>query len=365
MAILSRLVAVAALVSIAFAEIVGFSPAENYALAAQRARAHSYRRRDPHDNAASLQRAGEKRRRHCRTTTPETCSTTTSSMTASYHHSITTVLHDGNSPTTTTTTHTDDYPSTTSEKSTQTGNPSLKKGLAWSASNSELRNFLQYGNIKYIYNWGANPPQEYGLTAACMLWSRTQNLDAFKENAPNYPILMGPNEINLASQANMAAEDVVSLWNQYIRPYAGKKILVSPSVTSADSGPIELKKILDTCGDADGRPNCGFDYISLHYYGKTSQDLITYITKTYNALNNIPVWLSEFGCMDFANDATCTDEEVTTFMQEVSAWCESTEWIAMYSPYGFSDGGLGVVNNYMPLIEDGKPSSLAKLFLDA
>jgi len=343
MTILTRLVVVAALFSLAFGEIALLSPSENYAIAAKHARASSYHRRAPHVNAASRQSARGRRKRNCRAGTPTTPST------RSKHHSST----DGGNFRTHT--NTDDYPSTTSVQPTHASNPSSsKKGLAWSNNARNVPNFLKYGNIKYIYNWGANPPQIQGLTAACMLWSPSKNLEEFIKAAPNYPILMGPNEINLASQANMGAAEVVKVWNEYIRPHGQNgKILVSPSVTSNPSGLTEMKEILNTCGGSD---NCGFDYISLHFYGETSQDLITYVTKMYNALNQIPIWLSEFGCKGCENP--------TQFMQEVVDWCESTSWIAMYSPWGIKTN-VGDINNSEGLIDgNGEPTALAKVFLE-
>lgn len=108
----------------------------------------------------------------------------------------------------------------------------------------------------------------------------------------------------------MSVSEVVSLWNQYIRPEGQKgKYLVSPSVTTAPTGIDQLQQFFDTCGGSD---KCGVrasinlisrwlipldqcDAISLHYYGKKSSDLQQYVTKMHNTFN-LPVWLTEFSC---------------------------------------------------------------------
>ena len=53
----------------------------------------------------------------------------------------------------------------------------------------------------------------------------------------------------------MSVSEVVSLWNQYIRPEGQKgKYLVSPSVTTAPTGIDQLQQFFDTCGGSD---KCG------------------------------------------------------------------------------------------------------------
>jgi hypothetical protein len=37
---------------------------------------------------------------------------------------------------------------------------------------------------------------------------------------------------------------------------------------------------------------------------------------------------------DFTGQGDCTEDEVWAFMQGVVKFCETTDWITMYSPYG-------------------------------
>jgi hypothetical protein len=53
----------------------------------------------------------------------------------------------------------------------------------------------------------------------------------------------------------MSVSEVVNMWNAEVRPWGQKgKYLVSPSVTSADSGLTDMQEFLNTCGGDD---NCG------------------------------------------------------------------------------------------------------------
>jgi hypothetical protein len=180
MTILTRIVAAAALVSIALADIAGASAAENYNLAAQRARALSHHERASIVKAAS----GEAKKRGMQ----KRCKTATTSTSLSDTH---TRPHPDHTPSTsyTTTTVTPTNPETTPTKPSSSGG---KKGLAWSGTNDELPAFVN-NNVQYIYNWGATPPQEDGLKAASMLWGY-KDLDEFRQNRDNYDYLMGPNE---------------------------------------------------------------------------------------------------------------------------------------------------------------------------
>ena len=181
MAFLTRIVAAAALFSFAYAGTSGPSAAENYAVAAQRAREHH--QRAPLVRAAPDRVRKRAMQRRCKGSTPPTTTTSSHSTSQTWHP---------NEQTSTSSLHT----SSTAQPPKQTpGNPSSggkKKGLAWGGSPDELAAFVN-GNVGYIYNWREDPPQKSGLQAGCMLWG-WKNLAGFRQNRAQYPILMGPNE---------------------------------------------------------------------------------------------------------------------------------------------------------------------------
>ena len=68
---------------------------------------------------------------------------------------------------------------------------------------------------------------------------------------------------------------------------------------------------------SDVRP----DYIALHYYGTDATAFETYVTKVYN-LYKLPIYITEVA-------STSSDiQSVTTFMTNITAWCDQQSWIA-------------------------------------
>jgi len=331
MAVLTRIVAAVALVSILFADIAGASASDHYARAAHHAR--SLAKRAPHVKPARLL---EGRGKRCR-------SDPTSSHSPVRHH-------------TSSTNAAEQTPSRSSLGGT-------KKGLAWAAPVQDIDPFLPH--VNYIYNWGATPPIVPNHESASMLWGY-KNLAAFRKARDNYPILMGPNEFNLAAQADMSVSSVVQLWNDEIRPYGKKgKYLVSPSVTSADSGLPDMRQFFKECGpNQDGEEdNCGVNAISLHYYSNSAEDLVAYLTKWHDAFG-LDIWLTEFACFNFSGgNGPCTNSQVWAFMEGVIKFAEKTPWIKMYSPFGF-ENDLGNVDNNDALLSNGEPTALGKYYLE-
>jgi len=344
MAILTRIVAAAALVSIVFADIAGASAPDTYRRAAQHAR--SYPKRGSHVNL-------EKRSKRC-SSGVSTSLSTTAPYTKSTPNSISHRHTHSHSTSTTSTAN----PEQTSSKPSSSG---PKKGLAWGGEAKYMHNFVNE-NIAYVYNWGPKPPQGHGPTSASMLWGY-KDLVAFRQTRENYKILMGPNEFNLGSQADLSVPQVVKLWNAEIRPYKKGRTLVAPSVTSAPNGLTQMQEFFSQCGAHDGEPHCGVDVLSLHYYSHEAKDLIAYVTKMHNELFGIDVWLSEFACESFTGKGACTDQESWAFMEAVVEFCENTSWIVGYFPYGFMSN-LGNVNSVNSLyFSDGTPTALGKYFL--
>lgn len=183
MTVLTRIVAAAALVSIAFADIAHASAAENYELAAQRARALSHHERASIIKAAS----GEAKKRgmhkkRCKNTT------TTSSVSLSTTHTPDPPKYTPTSSSTTSTTVPANPVNTPSKPSSGAG----KKLLPWSGTNAELDNVVN-SNVAFLYTWSAQPVKRTGLKSASMLWGN-KNLDDFIQYRDQYDYLMGPNE---------------------------------------------------------------------------------------------------------------------------------------------------------------------------
>jgi len=77
-----------------------------------------------------------------------------------------------------------------------------------------------------------------------------------------------------------------------------------------------------------------------------------------------PFFLSEFACQDFTGKPDCTADEAWAFMVAVVKFCETTEWIVFYAPFGVMKD-LGNVNAVNALMDsNGQPTALGRQFLD-
>lgn len=360
MAVLTRIVAAAALVSIALAPVASASAAEVYGVAAQRARAH-------HERAANVNAhtGGERRKRAVAKRCAAPSSSLHTTKTTSSEHETSTSVH--TTEVHTTTTHKVVVkPSTTSHAAATTkavstggggGGGSGKKGLAWSGSNQQLDAFTSVP-IKFIYNWGATPPKKSGILSCSMLWGE-KNLDAFRSARNDYDCLMGPNEFNLGSQSGLSVQQVYQLWKDEILPHGGGKTLISPSVTTANTGLPDMQQLIKLCGG-----DCGWTAVSVHYYGNSADDLIKWVTDFRTGLGYPDIWITEWSCQPFNGDPDCTSDQAWAMLQGTVKWAEATSWVKAYAPYGFAED-LGNVNPLNALMTgSGKPSAMGSWYLN-
>jgi len=369
MAIITRIVAAATLASIVFADIAGASAAENYAIAAQRARAHNAH----HERAANVNAAGRSERKQ-RRGVEKRCKASTTSVAPTTSHTSTVPTSTHKAAVTTTTTHkavvVSTHKTTSTEKAVETSSPGSstgnKKYFAWGGSNSQL-SLLTGNSLAGIYNWGPSPPKVDGLISVCTLWGE-KSLSTFRSNREKYTHLMGMNEVNLDAQADMSISETISMWNAEIRPYGKGRTLYAPSVTTAASGMTYLQGFFDGCGTISSisDSHCGVDVLQAHVYGKDPQGLIDYVTKLHTTFYNLPVIISEFACQSFVSVAggeDCTASEATTYVQTVTKWAMETDWIVGVAPFGFMDD-LGNVNQVNAMINGNSVTSLGKWFLN-
>jgi hypothetical protein len=356
MAVLSRILAAAAIVSVTFADIAGASAAEHYGVAAQRARANAHAR---HDRAAHVNAAGGENRKR---SVQKRCKAASSVLTSSTHaptspattHAATTTTHH-----TTSTKKTTAESSPTKVTTKKLFSSSSKKGLAWSGTNAQIPHFVN-NDVVVIYNWGANPPVADGLIGCSMLWGN-KNLAAFRQYRDKYDCIMGMNEVNLGSQSGLSVGSAVALWNDEVRPLGLQgKTLICPSVTTASDGIPYLQSFFKQCKEKnDGQENCGCSALSAHVYDTSVDKVKSYLT-TLHSTFNMPIYMSELACMTFYDEAGCSNPEA--FMTEIMQFCQETSWMMLCSPYGFAPSYGGDVS----LISgSGEPTSLGQAFLNA
>jgi hypothetical protein len=210
-------------------------------------------------------------------------------------------------------------------------------------------------SISWAYNWGSSSDGDLpsGVEYVPMLWGTsslfvdgwTTNVESAIASGSTY--IMGFNEPDMASQADLSASDAASYFKEYITPYAGQATLVSPAVTSSsstDQGLSWFESFISACSD------CGVSVLAVHWYGDSVSELQSFITEAISTASTYgisEVWLTEWalssdegGISDLATAAS--------FVQEAGAWLDEQSALTHYSYFFVADGYLltdGVVNS--------------------
>jgi hypothetical protein len=180
---------------------------------------------------------------------------------------------------------------------------SPKRGICGDASPQDLAVLAPY--VSWYYDWGVEPPavsqgQLSGIEWVPMAWNAPANLTDFENRIPAGSLyLLGFNEPNFISQANMTPAQAAAAWPGLEMIAANKGLkLVSPAVNwcgdcvdGVTNDPVDwLDKFFAAC------PGCKVDYIAIHSYAPGAQALRSYIDKFRKY--NKPLWITEFAPWD-------------------------------------------------------------------
>lgn len=188
---------------------------------------------------------------------------------------------------------------------------SPKKGIAF-GYHTEADVAAISKRVSWWYNWNDIPDQEvagvykeYDMDFVPMAWNGSFNenrLREFLDEHPDVKFLLGFNEPNFKSQANMTPSQAAAIWPKLEAIADDYNLkLVSPAVNYCDvcvkegeivfTNPYEyLDAFFEAC------PDCRVDHIAVHSYMCYAGPLKGYIDrlKKYGR----PIWLTEFACWD-------------------------------------------------------------------
>jgi hypothetical protein len=250
---------------------------------------------------------------------------------------------------------------------------SKKRGLAY-GHHSQADMAAISKNISWWYNWAATPESavasvfpNYAMDFVPMAWNGSFNeaaLRTFYASHPDSKYLLGFNEPNFTTQANMKPSVAAALWPKLekIAQDFGLKI-VAPAVNYADKPVIEngitysdpiayLDAFFAAC------PNCQVDYIAVHNYmcyaGSLANDIKRY--KKYNK----PIWLTEFACWD---QPTITLDMQKGYMMGAIDYLESDTCVFRYSWF---TGRMSVRYPYLELFQStsGQLTELGQFYVN-
>jgi len=212
---------------------------------------------------------------------------------------------------------------------------SPKRGICGDASPQDLITLAP--STTWYYDWGVAPPatlqgQLSGIEWVPMVWgginaSDVAGIEAMIPAGSKY--LLGFNEPNFRSQANLTPAQAASMWPNLEKIAADKSLLlVSPAVNwcgdcvaGVTNDPVDwLDKFFAAC------VGCKVDYIAIHSYAPGSAALAGYIDKFRKY--GKPLWITEFAPWDPPKPDF---EGVVRYMKEAIPILENDPIVFRYS----------------------------------
>lgn len=241
-----------------------------------------------------------------------------------------------------------------------------KRGLAYGNNSGQDLSALSKG-VTWWYNWFHQPEaaainvyQNYGFDYVPMAWNGAFNKEAmrtFLAAHPNVKYILGWNEPNFKSQANMTPSQAAALWPD-IEDLADEFNLeiVSPAVNYCDvcveengttyTDPVKyLDDFFTAC------VGCRVDHIAIHCYMGNVSALQWYVGlfKKYKK----PIWLTEFA--NWENNPTLQQQK--NFLVGAVDYLENDADVFRYAWFTGRHTGAP----YIGLLENGQSGNLTDL----
>jgi hypothetical protein len=190
--------------------------------------------------------------------------------------------------------------------------------------------------VSWWYNWSAQPDNAAVASAhdgipvefVPMAWGQGSLADLAVQVPSDAHTLLGFNEPNFGSQANLTPTQAAMLWPQVEAVAQPKGLaLVSPAVNYCGSpcnvaNPFDwLDQFFAAC------PGCKVDYVAMHWYACTGSALTGYLQE-FESKYTQDLWLTEFSCLD-GSDTTVPAQE--SYMQTALAILEADPRVYRYA----------------------------------
>jgi len=252
------------------------------------------------------------------------------------------------------------------------GTGSCKRGVAYGHHTIADLTALSEG-VAWWYNWDFQPDQDLrsgayrdvGVEYVPMIWGAKSDRAAAKlAIGDDARALLGFNEPNFGSQANLSAQAAAALWPELEAIADAKGLrLVSPAPNFCggdcqDTDPFHyLDAFFAACS------GCRVDAVAMHIYVGCSpagdhkaQWLIQHV-ETYKQRFTQPLWLTEFAC-----DSAKSEAEQQAFLEDAVAYLEAEPRIERYAWFS---GRASNVAHVDLLGDTGQLTALGQAYVNA
>jgi Glycosyl hydrolase catalytic core len=222
-----------------------------------------------------------------------------------------------------------------------------KRGIAipWDFSPSHFAIYLsafESGKLSWLSNWEMWQPKGLPPCVPYVPQCRTGNeanqihsyLSGYLSNAMVEDVLLGFNEPDMESQANLSPQDCAKLWTEHVitlRPkWTGK--FGSPAVSNAP-GPKGICWLQDFFAALGGVEVSLVDFVALHYYGTDVEHFKAYIREAHELFKK-PIWLTEFACTNWNPACPVAEDQALAFMREALKFLDEQVYVERYAWFG-------------------------------
>ncbi|KAE8148063.1 hypothetical protein BDV25DRAFT_159066 [Aspergillus avenaceus] len=219
-----------------------------------------------------------------------------------------------------------------------------KRGAAYNDA-STVQSLGNNGSISWAYDWNmvADGDLPSGVEFVPMLWGSKMfgewfsSIETVLSSGASY--IMGFNEPDMSSQANMGPSEAAKHYTKYISPFSGKAKLVTPAVTNGGGDSVGLNwmaSFLDECSD------CKLSVLAVHWYGESADEFKSFVQKATKVAEEYGLeetWVTEFA-LSTATTANSDMESSAEFLNEVIPWLDSQSGVGRYAYFMCADGYL-------------------------
>lgn len=234
-----------------------------------------------------------------------------------------------------------------------------KRGAAY--NDVSLVNSLG-GGVSWAYDWslgsllGSTTGLPSGVQYVPQIWGTSDlgsvatAVTTLLDSGSQY--ILGFNEPDMVSQANIAPTDAANYYLTQILPFKGNAMLISPAVTSSMTPGMGLSWF-DEFMSACGTP-CGLTGLAVHWYGNTVDEFTTFVQQAMSKASQYglsEVWVTEFALNIDAQGIVNPNNTAHEFLDVVLPWLDAQDQVTHYSyfmaaeNYLFTNGYTNAAGN--------------------
>ncbi|KAJ7920088.1 glycosyl hydrolase catalytic core-domain-containing protein [Mycena leptocephala] len=171
--------------------------------------------------------------------------------------------------------------------------------------------------------------------------------------------VLGMNEPQESSQANMTPAAGAEMWKRYLEPLKTRGIrLGSPAPSGSATSKPWLQGFMAEC---DG--NCTVDFIAIHWYNTNSTAFKEFITDFHDEFH-LNIWVTEWACQNMSGpEDQCSLTQVVDFLRETQTFMDQMDWVERYAWYGVKRDLHGVNQDNAMMDPDGVINDLGRQYI--